>query len=789
MVASKPKRATSRSRRKTKDETLFDMGAVSAPQKGHGKAYDPLWEQYEREGKQSAGGVGETIAPVVWGDRPEPESRSSDSNADTATIEPQQASEGSEAERSGVSLVSELKQGDRVRGRTLSGDEVVGVFQNFTASRMLMLDVEGKRKMVDPATAAIELLTCDTCQHQQRHQVAEGEAFDCKLDHIKGVMCGGIVAQSMPQSCGSYETAIEPEPKPEPQISFEEGDRVKAQALNGVWREGIITRLGRTYAALDNGRCNIQLGSAQLLQKEAVPYELLSLVGLDWEAQVDKLLEDYRFSNLSSWHTTNKESKPVNRYKDWQISFCDGSEVDISKNDCTWFAQISKLPDIKGNGDIVKYCQGAIDHVESTLAKLTECLKPEPQISFADQAIEEAEQVAKGKSSVDLPNTAETPESVNQNSTAKPEPQISFQVGDRVRVTLDPNHLGREGVVVVARPFTTTVRFQDGSENTWGNGGLELVEESIAKPELQISFPDLESLDLPQLEQTIAQLHSQADEALETSIAAAKSETLLRRYEGLALIAVKQKLGHGEWEPWLAEFAKGRGVGDRQIRIYIQLARNWQDEFAELPLNGAIEQIRKAKRLQRAEQLAFLPDGDEPKPQAEEIAVGAVVYHKGFSGEVTQLDGDRAVFKFDDGEYRPVSVQELELTPLAVNHDRTCSLCQFCEVVTENSWYCQHFSEYYIPDENPAPKCERFATEAPKPRVEPNPIEEISPVQRKASVSPAQRAIEAIILECSKKHPGISFPDLVRVLLGWCGEDELQAIGQWIQQRLRRDAA
>lgn len=57
----------------------------------------------------------------------------------------------------------------------------------------------------NPFSVSPEAPTCDRCRHQQVYSVLEGKAFNCALNHIHGVMTGGVIAQSMPETCGAFE--------------------------------------------------------------------------------------------------------------------------------------------------------------------------------------------------------------------------------------------------------------------------------------------------------------------------------------------------------------------------------------------------------------------------------------------------------------------------------------------------------------------------------------------------------------------------------------------------------
>ncbi len=82
--------------------------------------------------------------------------------------------------------------------------------------------------------------SCDRCIHQQPYECAEGTAFDCKLGHIKGVMTGGVIAESMPSTCNSFKSAnVPPEfPLTEGQIVLHtEGTAPVAKTIQKIKRD------------------------------------------------------------------------------------------------------------------------------------------------------------------------------------------------------------------------------------------------------------------------------------------------------------------------------------------------------------------------------------------------------------------------------------------------------------------------------------------------------------------------------------------------------------------------
>ncbi len=175
---------------------------------------------------------------------------------------------------------------------------------------------------------------------------------------------------------------------------FSEGDRIRAQSNRGEAIEGIITSLGRTYAQLDNHKNRIALlESAQLVKAQAVPEELLSLVGKEWNEQVDELLEDHRFYSLNAWSGA-KRSKSHTTYKGWDIGFHKDAEFDITKDEYTWYAKRKDLPQIKGDKETLDYCHEAIDSVEERLAALAECLKVDTLTELLQQVAQDFEGMA-----------------------------------------------------------------------------------------------------------------------------------------------------------------------------------------------------------------------------------------------------------------------------------------------------------------------------------------------------------------------------------------------------------
>jgi hypothetical protein len=110
---------------------------------------------------------------------------------------------------------------------------------------------------------------------------------------------------------------------------------------------------------------------------------------------------------------------------------------------------------------------------------------------------------------------------------------------------------------------------------------------------------------------------------------AAFSSTLDHGYmAGQMLIAVKGKLPHGEWQPWLTENCPA--LPHRTARLYMQLVRNWpqiqEAKTASVAVMGTVEAIALIAKPK--------PTTPEPKPLAEHLRE-AMQHIKAVKGETT----------------------------------------------------------------------------------------------------------------------------------------------------------
>lgn len=150
------------------------------------------------------------------------------------------------------------------------------------------------------------------------------------------------------------------------------GDRVRGVAIDGQEFEGFVDAAGRQYLKLTDGKKH-KIRSIELVRRLPDDLEIYcALPGANWADKVDSLLSEFQFYNLSNWRTTGEESQHFERYKDWQISFYQGEEVDLSKDGETWYTELKRHPELRGNGQISKFCRKAIDHVESILQRIAE---------------------------------------------------------------------------------------------------------------------------------------------------------------------------------------------------------------------------------------------------------------------------------------------------------------------------------------------------------------------------------------------------------------------------------
>ena len=927
-----------------KTEELFDVSAIApAPtpsaEPSRGASFDPTWAQYEKEieADRKSERVDSSTDPAKSGTngsgsrkKAKPEQSSGGSSASTPGARKTGSSrKGKKADLSVVSAVAPdnearrtFEPGDRVRGKTLSSYEVVGTFERLSASGMLMIRLDdGKQALVDPAKAAIEpdcpasepdtaidSSTCDTCEHQKRYQVAEGEAFDCNLGHIAGVMSGGVIAQSMPQSCQSYllsdcptDKSDSAEPTSVEPFPFIAGDRVRVDIPADLlpYAKGLAALNGQVVIVASKVRANGRLSVRELEggvsrvifpkylkhefnlgdrvvwkqfamkgARKAEPElvgEVVGYVGreilIEWENgdRFSELPFNFELYQSSDSPTDKEPDSPTDTGAD-----CPEQAFSNDSSPSSYEAAAPSLPDpeaeILSDANSSETEKDAADPAATTDATRIGTLPRLLNAEEVEAAIVPNNVEATIVNLLDLAGFAALDDENQAYFDAIPEHYRGWEIASE-------SNLGAVDLKYEDRWFSSLLEDGDFSGDwqataiAWAkqfidlaidaaeraSGQLSLLEVEPDSPadsesdspeqsggaitETRFSFPDVEALGVEQLAELVETLHSEADEANATAIAAAKSETLLRRFEGEALIAMKKRLraeqGHGAWEPWLSSFAERRGCGDRTLRIYMQIAANWEEGFAELPLREAIDSIRKARKLQRVEQLAFLPALEDEQPP-EPIKEGSEAYHNGFAGKVVSIEGDQAVFCFYDGERRRVPLSAITTEPPTVDHSRSCLSCRFCEAVSENSWYCQQFKENYSPDENPAPKCDRFApppsprpsapasngngsngstytggngtsgdrngsSSAPPSAAATNngngsaatvaPAIEVTATARPRLVAPPdQKAAEAFIMQYGN---GASLRDVAKRLLSWCEVEELEDIEVWVQQRLR----
>jgi hypothetical protein len=192
----------------------------------------------------------------------------------------------------------------------------------------------------------------------------------------------------------------------------EEGDRVSGTTIEGNPDQGIITQMGAKYAILNNtSRRALTIASLTLLQAQAIPADLLHLVGLEWSEQVDKLFADRGISNLSNFIGTKPEPQFFESWRGWIVSFHKTTEVHLCKagrQPHSWFLVLAKHPQLRSNGDISKFCREAIDAAEDATS----------QVAVGMGGQESAVSGQPGKSPDDFPNAVEVADSVNQTAIA-----------------------------------------------------------------------------------------------------------------------------------------------------------------------------------------------------------------------------------------------------------------------------------------------------------------------------------------------------------------------------------
>ncbi|NJR63639.1 MAG: hypothetical protein HC769_35605 [Cyanobacteria bacterium CRU_2_1] len=154
----------------------------------------------------------------------------------------------------------------------------------------------------------------------------------------------------------------------------ETGDYVYGQTIDGEKIFGFVQSVGKQYLKLMDGRVQ-KMEIVQVLQRLPKSLELFAeWIGNGLIEQLDHLFEEYAFYNLSSWnHVTNPAD--LDHFWDhqgWSIDFYKTIEVNISKHDQNWYLELNKMPELKGNGDILEYCKQAIDHAEGVVAAITE---------------------------------------------------------------------------------------------------------------------------------------------------------------------------------------------------------------------------------------------------------------------------------------------------------------------------------------------------------------------------------------------------------------------------------
>lgn len=217
----------------------------------------------------------------------------------------------------------------------------------------------------------------------------------------------------------------------------------------------------------------------------------------------------------------------------------------------------------------------------------------------------------------------------------------------------------------------------------------------------------------------IDRLHREATEAEQTANTAGKAAAQLYFELGLKLLDRKPQLGHGNWLPYLQQ----HDIAERTAQRAMQVANHFQDKsdtLSDLTLTQALKEARRTPLLSKppAEQLSLM--------SASDVSIGAEVYFNNLPAVVRRIEGDRLHVQFlGDGTFSNLERDRFTTAPVQVNSAaregsdtlsrasstvRSCPACKFCEVGSDERWYCQKFQQYYTEDENPAPKCEQYST-------------------------------------------------------------------------------
>lgn len=240
-------------------------------------------------------------------------------------------------------------------------------------------------------------------------------------------------------------------PDPSPAVNtghqWQYGDLVRGRTVGGGQvLEGVITSLGYTYCTLNNDRDGgrVLVESLELIRADAISdanEHLGVYIGLTWEELADAIFSQYRIKNLGDYIGPElKSARPWWTIADiWEIRFEDAREVHLKHKEHrpSWFFEIAKHPELRGNGDLFEYCTRAIAHLDRVQVELAAVFSHEAP---APQPTAEPQQSQPTPPEPEAPQPAAEPEQAQQltipePSTPNPPPTLA-EVLHRLQVRL-----------------------------------------------------------------------------------------------------------------------------------------------------------------------------------------------------------------------------------------------------------------------------------------------------------------------------------------------------------------